>query len=98
MATKSEWIAGVTRDGQRLHIPTCNVFRERQGLPPLPYWDVSQPSRGLGDSVAKFTHATGIAQGVRIVANALGFDCGCTQRQESLNALVPFKTKEDNPP
>lgn len=54
-------------------------------------WDVSQPSRGLGDTVAKITHATGIAAGVKAVTTAMGIDCGCGKRQDTLNKLIPFQ-------
>lgn len=45
-------------------------------------------SRGLGDTIAKFTAATGINKVVEAIA---GGDCGCKQRQEALNKLVPYK-------
>lgn len=45
-------------------------------------WDVSQPSRGLGDTVAKLTSAVGIVP------------CGgCKQRQAKLNKMIPYKGK-----
>jgi hypothetical protein len=37
--------------------------------------------KGLGDTIASFTEATGIAT----LVNAAIEDCGCGQRQESLN-------------
>ena len=49
--------------------------------------------RGLGDAVAVFTEATGIASASRAVANALGVDCGCDGRQAWLNEAVPFNGK-----
>jgi len=54
-------------------------------------WDVSQPSRGLGDTIAKVTHFTGIDLVVKAVATATGTDCGCGARQDSLNKTVPYK-------
>lgn len=54
-------------------------------------WDLSMPSRGLGDAIAKVTHATGIAQTVDFVAKAVGKDCGCGKRQVGLNTAFPFK-------
>ena len=47
-------------------------------------------SRGLGDSVEKFTKATGIKKAVDAVAKATGSDCGCSKRRDSLNRLYPF--------
>ena len=53
-------------------------------------WDVSKPSRGLGDVVAKITHWTGIDRAVKAVATATGTDCGCGKRQKQLNEAMPF--------
>lgn len=58
-------------------------------------FDPNAPSRGLGDTIAKFTHATGIAKAVEVVTEALGIEnCGCGGRQEWVNNLVPY----DNQP
>ena len=43
-------------------------------------------SNGLGDTVEKLTKATGIKKAVKFVA---GEDCGCDQRKEKLNKLLP---------
>ncbi len=51
----------------------------------------NQPSRGLGDSIEKFTKATGIKAVVDKVAKATGKDCGCDARRDSLNRKFPFK-------
>ena len=48
-------------------------------------------SKGFGDTVAKFTEATGIDRLVNFIA---GEDCGCKERQEKLNKLFPYKTPE----
>ena len=53
----------------------------------------SEPSRGLGDSIEKFTKATGIKSVVNKVSNAIGKDCGCGERRDSLNRAFPFKRK-----
>lgn len=53
----------------------------------------SQPSRGLGDSIEKFTKATGIKSVVNKVSSAIGKDCGCDERRDSLNRVFPFKRK-----
>lgn len=50
-----------------------------------------QKSRGLGDSIEKFTKATGIKAVVDKVAKATGKDCGCSERRDSLNRVFPFK-------
>jgi len=49
-----------------------------------------QPSRGLGDSIEKFTTATGIKAIVEKGARALGKDCGCKERRDKLNQLFPW--------
>ena len=48
-------------------------------------------SRGFGDTVAKFTEATGINKVVHFIA---GEDCGCDKRKEKLNKIFPYKTPE----
>lgn len=46
--------------------------------------------KGLGDTVAAITKATGIKA---LVKSLLGEDCGCDARQQKLNELVPYKKK-----
>lgn len=56
----------------------------------------AQPIRGLGDVVDRVTSTTGIKSAVTKVSNALGRECGCEQRREALNKLIPFgKGKTD---
>lgn len=53
----------------------------------------NEESKGLGDTIAKFTHATGLDIVAEKVAHALGQeDCGCEKRREILNDLVPYNT------
>ena len=47
-------------------------------------------SRGLGDSIHKFTKATGIKSVVDKVSKGLNIHCGCEARQETLNNMVPY--------
>ena len=47
-------------------------------------------SKGLGDTVAKITKATGIKKVVNAVSKATGKDCGCNKRQDTLNRLFPY--------
>jgi hypothetical protein len=51
-------------------------------------------SRGLGDTIEKFTKKTGIKKVVEKVAN--GRDCGCSERRDTLNRLFPFNKKDKN--
>ena len=51
-------------------------------------------SKGLGDSIARFTKATGINTLAQMGAKAMGKkDCGCKKRQQALNKAFPDKTK-----
>ncbi len=47
-------------------------------------------SRGLGDSIHKFTKATGIKSVVDRVSRGLNIPCGCEARREALNRMVPY--------
>lgn len=51
----------------------------------------SQKSRGLGDSIHKFTKATGIKAVVDKFSDITGKDCGCGERRDTLNRVFPFK-------
>tara|TARA_R110000751_G_scaffold221865_1_gene324223 strand:- start:398 stop:604 length:207 start_codon:yes stop_codon:yes gene_type:complete len=46
--------------------------------------------KGLGDSIEKFTKATGIHQ---IVDKVTGGGCGCAKRKKKLNTLFPYTNK-----
>ena len=48
-------------------------------------------SKGLGDTIEKFTKATGIKKVVEKVTGKK--DCGCNKRKEALNKAVPYKNK-----
>jgi hypothetical protein len=52
-------------------------------------WKANQEneSKGLGDTIAKITKATGIEKAVKFIA---GEDCGCDKRKEVLNKLFPY--------
>ena len=53
-------------------------------------------SVGLGDSIAKITHATGIDKMAEGVAKAMGHkDCGCKKRQEKLYKMFPYNNGEE---
>lgn len=54
---------------------------------------IEKKSEGFGDSVAKFTNATGIDKVVKAVAKGLGKDCGCEQRRIDWNELWPYSKK-----
>jgi len=51
-----------------------------------------EKSKGLGDSIEKFTKATGIKSLVQMgnkMAKKKG--CGCNKRKEALNKAFPYK-------
>lgn len=47
-------------------------------------------SRGLGDTIHKFTTKTGIKSAVDKVSKGLNIPCGCEARRQALNNLVPY--------
>ena len=56
---------------------------------------MSKKSKGLGDTIKKFTSATKIDKLAKKIAKAVGKDdCGCDERQEKLNKMFPYKTEE----
>lgn len=60
---------------------------------------IEKKSEGFGDTVAKFTHATGLDKVAKALANAMGKeDCGCDQRQKDWNEFWPYskKNQENN--
>lgn len=44
-------------------------------------------SKGLGDSVEKFTRFTGIKK----IVQSMPGDCGCDKRKDKLNRMFPYK-------
>ena len=56
--------------------------------------NVNRKSRGLGDTIAKVTKATGLDRVADKMAKAAGMeDCGCGQRRDTLNRVFPYKRK-----
>ena len=51
-----------------------------------------EKSKGLGDSIEKFTKATGVKNIVEAVNKLRGKkDCGCNKRKQTLNEKFPYK-------
>ena len=48
-------------------------------------------SRGLGDSIEKFTKASGIKSIIDNVSQGLNIPCGCQSRRDALNRILPYK-------
>jgi hypothetical protein len=58
-------------------------------------FDPTQPSQGLGDTIAKITHYTGISKLTEVITEALGIeDCGCDRRRENLNSEYSYSIPE----
>jgi hypothetical protein len=53
-------------------------------------------SSGLGDTIAKITHATGLDKLSELYTKITGQPCGCKDRQEVLNKLFPYGVKEES--
>ena len=61
-------------------------------------FDASKPSEGLGDTIAKITHAIGIDKVAEGVARAVGReDCGCNRRRQILNKIFPYSSSAPTP-
>ena len=61
-------------------------------------FDPKQESKGLGDTIAKITHATGIDKVAEAVAHLAGAeDCGCNRRRKVLNKVIPYKKPKIEP-
>lgn len=48
-------------------------------------------SKGLGDTIEKFTKATGIKKVVDTIAKATNSGCGCNNRKDTLNRAFPYE-------
>ena len=58
-------------------------------------FDPNKPAEGLGDTIAKLTHALGLDVVADKVANLLGEeDCGCERRREALNEMFPYNNNQ----
>tara|TARA_B100001939_G_scaffold328236_1_gene323298 strand:+ start:2259 stop:2435 length:177 start_codon:yes stop_codon:yes gene_type:complete len=53
-------------------------------------------SRGLGDTVKKFTDWSGITSMVEYLEVITESDCGCDKRRKWLNKQFPYKLKQNN--
>ena len=53
--------------------------------------EIPEESRGIGDTIAKITKATGVKKAVDVVFGAFNKDCGCKERQSKLNKMFPYK-------
>lgn len=55
---------------------------------------VRNKPRGLGDTIASITKATGIDKVAKFVSESMGKeDCGCGERQDRLNKKFPYRRR-----
>ena len=54
------------------------------------YYMEKNKSKGLGDTIAKLTKATGIKKVVDTVSKVTKKPCNCGKRQNTLNRLFPY--------
>jgi len=47
--------------------------------------------KGFGDTLARIFTTTGVKAVVDKISEVTGKDCGCSERQETLNELFPYK-------
>lgn len=52
---------------------------------------VQTASRGLGDTIERVAHATGLDQVAKAYTAVTKKDCGCGKRKEALNRAFPYK-------
>ena len=49
---------------------------------------LNKKSKGLGDTIEKITEVTKLKE---IINQVAGDDCGCNERKEKLNKILPYK-------
>ena len=59
---------------------TTSLLKVKTGL---------KAGKPLGDTVADFTHATGLDKLAETYTRVTGRDCGCERRRQFLNAISP---------
>lgn len=62
-------------------------FAIKNQAPPAP---PAPPSRGLGDTIATLTRATGIERAVQAMSRLTGIPCRCQYLRERLNRAIPY--------
>jgi hypothetical protein len=76
--------------------PTMNMgvvaITHKKVEEPKKQWTIHDKSRGLGDTIAKVTHATHLDKLAKLYTKITGKDCGCWQRQIKANERVPYES------
>ena len=47
--------------------------------------------KGLGDTIERFTTATGVKKVAETISKKMGKPCGCGERRDTLNRIFPYK-------
>jgi hypothetical protein len=53
-----------------------------------------ESGRGLGDAVADLAHLTGLDRVAQLYERVTGKSCGCDERRQALNQIVPLGKPE----
>jgi hypothetical protein len=69
---------------------TSSSDESQRGPAALPIRSGLRAGVPLGDAVAWFTHTTHLDELAKKYTELTGKDCGCEQRREFLNRLLPF--------
>ena len=77
-----------------LKYPDLPVYEAYEYYKKNPDSTLVLPSKGLGDTIYKITHATGLDKLASIYTSITGKPCGCSERQDALNKLIPYGVKE----
>lgn len=86
-------IKGLQQQAEEIGLDPSVVIAKATGKPVI--LASSKPvSVGLGDTVAKVTHATGLDKLAELYTRFTGKPCGCNSRQEALNKLFPYGVTE----
>jgi len=54
----------------------------------------TKAGRGLGDTVADLAHITGLDKVAQFYERVTGKSCGCDQRRETLNSILPMQKSD----
>jgi hypothetical protein len=76
-------------------INSSQLSKDPMPMPAVSVPDADGVSRGLGDTIAKVTKATGLDKLAEIYTKVSGKPCGCSNRQAALNLLFPYNIKEE---
>lgn len=68
---------------------------EEEALKAIRDYRLTLPSQGVGDTIAKFAHGTSLDKLAEMYTKITGKPCGCSNRQDALNKLLPYGVTEE---